>query len=421
MAKSVVKFSYGFWCWCMMRLLDNFLRYLSVNTKADTTSSLRPSCHGQSALCDMLKTELEHLNLKDIAIGKNGTLYAKLPAPNGFEHLQTLGFIAHVDTSDAFSGNVSPQIHYNYDGSPITFANSTVLDPKIFSSLKSFVGQTLITTDGTSLLGADDKAGVAEIMEMLYLMVENDLPRPPIAVAFTTDEEIGTGTDGFEPNLFGAAYAYTVDGGEIGSVEYETFNAASATVTITGVSVHPGSAKDIMVNAVDISTEFAEKLPKNQRPQTTQGYEGFIHIDKINAETAHSTLSMIIRDHDSDKFEEKKAFLLSLISQINTTYGNNTASIKIEDSYRNMGDIIRQNFHLIENAIKAINDAGLKETVEPIRGGTDGASLSFMGLPCPNLATGGHCFHGPFEHISLEAMQKSVEILCRIAELYSKG
>ncbi len=403
-----------------MRLIDNFISYVKIDTKADAGTKTRPSSKGQSLLVDLLLSQLKDIGITDTSIGANGTLYAKIPAFSGCEKLPTLGFIAHMDTSDAFSGAVNPQFHENYNGEIINFSNGDCLDPTKTKSLSSFVGQTLITTDGSSLLGADDKAGIAEIMELLYRIKEESIPHPAIAVAFTTDEEIGVGADGFDLDTFGAEYAYTVDGGLVGGIEYETFNAAGATLTVTGVSVHTGEAKGVMVNAAGIVAEFISLLPQDQRPEVTEGYEGFIHVDFVNATAALATVNMLIRDHSAELFNEKKALLHKLTDYINKKY-NNVATIKIEDSYLNMAQVIEENYHLVENAVKAINVTGLPEHISPIRGGTNGARLSYMGLPCPNLSTGGASFHGPYEHISVEAMQKATQILCEITKIYAAG
>ncbi len=404
----------------VMRLLNNFISYVKIDSTADENSVVRPSSTGQFVLAELLKSQLKEIGLTNIIMGQNGTVYAKLAPSNGNEDKPTLGFIAHMDTSGAFSGKVNPQIHNNYDGGAITFKNGDCIDPKKFNTLKEFVGQTLITTDGTSLLGADDKAGIAEIIELLYRIKENNIPHPGISVAFTTDEEIGLGATGFDVEVFDAKYAYTVDGGIVGSVDYETFNAATATLEITGVSVHTGAAKGLLVNATTIATEFINRLPKTDCPELTEGYEGFIHVDSINSNVSKANVIMLVRDHDNKKFEEKKQLLIDLTETINQIY-NNVAVIKIKDSYRNMADVIRTEYHLIENAVKAINNTGVKEIITPIRGGTDGAKLSFMGIPCPNLSTGGAACHGPYEHISLEAMEKVVDILCEITKLYAES
>ncbi len=403
-----------------MRLIDNFISYVKIDTKADATSKARPSSKGQAQLAELLLSQLKELGVNDTVTGENGTVYAKIPSSLGCENLPRLGFIAHMDTSDAFSGVVNPQFHEKYSGEVIKFSNGDCLDTAKTKSLKSFIGQTLITTDGSSLLGADDKAGIAEIMELLYIIKEESLPHPSLAIAFTTDEEIGIGADGFDLETFGADYAYTVDGGLVGGIEYETFNAAGATLTVTGVSVHTGEAKGVMVNATGIIAEFISLLPENQRPEVTEGYEGFIHVDSIHGTAALATASMLIRDHNIELFNEKKALLHKLTDDINQKY-NNIATIKIEDSYLNMAPVIEDNYHLVENAVKAINVTGLVEHITPIRGGTDGARLSYMGLPCPNLSTGGASFHGPYEHISVEAMQKATQILCEITKIYSTG
>ncbi len=402
-----------------MRLLNNFLNLVKINSTADPNSGVRPSTSGQNSVRELVVSLLENTGVGELHVGNDGILYTSIPATKGCEDLPSLGFLAHMDTSDALSADTKPLIHNNYDGGVICFENGDRLDPDMFKDLKNYVGETLITTDGTSVLGADDKAGVAEIIELIYIIKERSLAHPTLYFAFSTDEEIGCGMDEFDLSHFGAKYAYTVDGGESGSIEYETFNAASATITFNGVSVHTGTAKGILVNSADIAAEFAVGMPKDDKPEKTEKYEGFFHLQGMKGDVTHTVLSYLVRDHDKTSFENRKSFIEERVAAFNKTYGDGTVIADVKDSYYNMSEVINEHYHLVENAIKAVKNCGYEEKVEPVRGGTDGARLSFMGIPCPNLGTGGHCFHGQYEHITAEAMQRSVNILVEIVNIYA--
>ncbi|MBR2650640.1 MAG: peptidase T [Clostridia bacterium] len=406
-----------------MKAYERFLRYIKFGTQSSEESGTHPSTESQFKLAEALKDELYALGCSDIKVTEGCYVYAKLPATKGYENAACIGFIAHMDTAPDYSGEgVTPVIIENYGGGNIPLGKSDkVIDTATFPHLKSLVGRTLITTDGTTLLGADDKAGIAEIITAVSDIIAAKTPHGGISIAFTPDEEIGEGADGFDVAAFGADFAFTVDGGAEGSLEYENFNAASAQFTVHGVNVHPGSAKDTMVNAALVAMEINAALPEEAVPQRTSGYEGFFHLTDIkgNVECAH--LHYIVRDHSAELFEEKQALLRKIEKDINEKYGEGTAQLTLTESYRNMKEMIEPHMHLIDNAKRAIEMAGMTPSVEPIRGGTDGARLSFMGLPCPNLGTGGYAFHGPFEHISVEGMDKSVEVIKNIISIYAKA
>ena len=404
-----------------MKAYERLLKYVKFDTQSSETSGTHPSTDSQFALAKELAKELTELGCVSVGVDEKCYLYAKLPATEGFEGCAKLGFIAHMDTAPDFSGkNVNPIVHENYDGNPIALGDSgRVLDPKDFPHLKGLVGRTLITTDGKSLLGADDKAGIAEIVTLIEELKNKAIPHGDILIAFTPDEEIGEGADHFDVKKFGADFAYTVDGGKEGSLEYENFNACSAKFTVNGFNVHPGSAKNVMINASLVAMEINSALPAFEVPSKTEGYEGFYHLINMEGNVESATLSYIVRDHDSETFESRKRLLLHVEKSINEKYGCGTVSLEIKDSYRNMKEMIMPHFHLIDTAVMATEEAGVKHSIEAIRGGTDGARLSFMGLPCPNLGTGGYAYHGPFEHISVEGMDKAVEILKNIVIKYS--
>lgn len=405
----------------MSRVIDNFLRYVKLDTQSSEESESFPSTEKQKNLGRLLYNELKELGIEEVSFDENyGYVYAKLPATSGRENDKVLGFIAHMDTSPETSGeNVNPRLVENYSGGDIVLNDSEniVLSPEVFPELKDYVGKTLIVTDGTTLLGADDKAGVAEIMTMAYELVNNEeFSHGPIAIAFTPDEEVGAGVDYFDLNKFGADYAYTVDGGGIGELEYENFNAASATLLIKGVTVHPGEAKNKMKNAALIAMEFEQLLPRKEKPEHTEGYEGFYHMTSMSGDVESAKLTYIIRDHDRDKFEAKKKFFIEAAEQINELYGENTAIAEVKDSYYNMREKIEpDNMFLIDNAKAAMEELGIVPKVQPIRGGTDGARLSFMGLPCPNICTGGHNYHGRYEYCCVESMERIVELLVKLS------
>lgn len=406
-----------------MRAYERFLRYAKVYTTSDPESAAHPTTARQLDLGRMLAEELKALGLSDARLDEHGYVYATLPATPGCEAAPGLGFIAHMDTSpDASGENVNPQIHENYDGGDVTLpATGDVMRVKDFPFLAGMKGQTLITADGTTLLGADDKAGVAEIMTMAERLIAENRPHGKICIAFTPDEEVGQGADLFDVEGFGAAYAYTVDGDDVGEINYENFNAAAATVTVHGFSVHPGSAKNAMRNALNIGIEFHSALPAFERPEHTEGREGFFHLCDLQGDVTTAKLAYIVRDHDAARFAVRKAQMQQIAADLNEKYGAGTIELALTDSYFNMIEKIRPHFHLIENARKAVEAAGLTPVEAPVRGGTDGATLSYKGLPCPNLGTGGFNFHGPFECITVEKMDKAVEILLNLADLYKAG
>ena len=400
-----------------MKAYERLLKYVKFNTKSSHDSGLHPSTDCQFALAEALKEELISLGCADARISADCYVYASLEATAGYENADKIGFIAHMDTAPDFSGEgVNPIVTENYDGGYLALGESgRVLDPRNFPHLEHLKGRTLITTDGTTLLGADDKAGIAEIMTMLEVIIKEEIPHGKILIAFTPDEEIGEGADGFDVASFGADYAYTADGGEEGSLEYENFNAASASFSVNGMNVHPGSAKGVMVNASLVAMEINSLLPASERPEHTEGYEGFYHLTEMSGTVEQATLSYIVRDHSKELFEAKKQTLVRIEKYINEKYGEGTVLLTLKDSYYNMKEMILPVMHVVDRAKRAISKAGLTPTVLPIRGGTDGARLSYMGLPCPNLGTGGYAFHGPFEHITAEGMDKAVEILLNIA------
>jgi tripeptide aminopeptidase len=399
-----------------MRAYERLLNYVKINTESDPEGVKNPSTACQFDLARILVEELKELGVKDAGLTENCLVYGHLEATKGYENADKIGFIAHLDTAPDFTGaGVNPQIHENYDGGDLALGGSgRVLSRAQFPHLSSLAGRTLITTDGTTLLGADDKAGIAEIMTMLEILKEKDLPHGKICICFTPDEEVGMGTDSFDLEAFGADYAYTVDGGPEGEVVYENFNAASAKILFEGVNVHPGSALGVMINAALLATEFAARMPKNETPATTSGYEGFYHLGSMTGSVEKAELDYIIRDHSKEKFEERKDFVRALVSKMNGELGKEMIKVEIKDSYYNMEEVVRPRFYIVERAMAATKKAGVTPSNEPIRGGTDGARLSFMGLPTPNLGTGGYAYHGPFEHITAEGMDKATEILLNI-------
>ena len=404
-----------------MKAYERLLKYVKFNTQSSDTSGAHPSTASQFELAKALRDELISLGCVDVYLDEKCYLYARVPATEGYEGKTKIGFISHMDTAPDFSGEgVNPVIHENYDGGAIALGDTgRVLDPKVFPHLTSLVGRTLITTDGKTLLGADDKAGVSEIMTLVEELMKSNTPHGEVLIGFTPDEEIGEGADFFDVERFGAEFAYTVDGGEEGSLEYENFNAASASFKVNGFNVHPGSAKDVMINASLVAMEINGALPTFETPAHTDGYEGFYHLISMDGNVETASLNYIIRDHDGKKLEEKKDALRLIEKRINDKYGCGTAELEIKDSYRNMKEMVIPHMHLIENAQAAAITSGVTPMVMPIRGGTDGARLSFMGLPCPNLGTGGYAFHGPFEHITVEGMDTVVNILLEIVKAYS--
>ena len=403
-----------------MRAYERLLKYVKVWTTSDPESGTHPSTMRQFDLAHQLVQELKDMGLTDAHVDEHCYVYATLPATPGQESAKPLGFIAHMDTTDDASGeNVNPQIHPNYDGGKVVLpATGTVLDPAQFPFLTEMKGQTLITTDGSTLLGADDKAGVSEIMTMLERVITEKRPHGKLCIGFTPDEEIGEGASLFDVEGFGAAYAYTVDGEDAGEISYENFNAAAAVVTVHGFSVHPGSAKNTMINAQNVAMEFHAALPAFSRPEHTEGREGFFHLTSMVGDVTTAKLGYIVRDHDAAKFAARKAQMEHIAACLNERYGEGTVELDIHDSYHNMLEKIQPHFHLVENARKAIRAAGLEPIETPVRGGTDGATLSYMGLPCPNLGTGGFNFHGPCECITAEKMDQCTEILLNLVDLY---
>ena len=403
----------------MEKLLDKFLRYVAVETTSDENSASQPSTAKQLDLLRMLCDELQSLGIQ-AELDEYGYVMATIPS-NVDCAVPAIGFIAHVDTSpDASGADVKPKVIEHYDGGDIVLnaEKNIVLRVSEFPEMRQYVGQTMITTDGTTLLGADDKAGVAEIMWVAqYIMAHPDFKHGEIKIGFTPDEEIGRGVAKFDVKKFGAKYAYTVDGGGIGELEYENFNAAAAKIHIQGCNIHPGYGKDKMVNSMLIAMELNAMLPVGQQPRFTQGYEGFFHLNDINGTVEETTMAYIIRDHDRTKFEEKKALMTEVVAFLNKKYGD-VVTLELKDQYYNMRQEVEPHFFIVEKAMKAMEMANVKPIVQPIRGGTDGANLSFMGLPCPNLFTGGHNFHGKFEYVPLESMMKATEVILDIITLF---
>lgn len=404
----------------MKELLDRFLTYVAIDTESVPDVEPFPSSEKQKNLLNLLAKQLEELGVTTYVDKQYGYVYGKLPANNGNESGYKLGFISHVDTSSAVSGkDVKAVVRQNYDGGDISLAEGRVLSPAEFPSLLQHKGKTIVSSDGTTLLGADDKAGVAAIMQAVkYLCERPEVKHGELRVAFTPDEEVGRGTDFFDVARFDANGAYTVDGGGLGELEYENFNAAGVKVTVVGKSVHPGSAKGVMVNANLVLMELQQMLPAEQNPMYTEGYEGFFHLDSMQGTCDEAVASYIIRDHDADKFAVKKALFADACKYLNAKYGEGTVTAEIVDSYYNMKQMILPHMHLVDNAKVAMERAGVTPIVTPIRGGTDGARLSYEGLPCPNLFTGGYNFHGRYEYIPLEDMEKAYETVLNLVDIY---
>lgn len=404
-----------------MRAYERLLKYVAIPTPSDEHSTSKPTSACQFDLARLLADEMTGMGLADVRLDERCYVYAKLPATEGCERAVKIGFIAHVDTSPDFNGaGVHPRIIHDYDGGNVVLGNSgRVLDTDKFPHLPRLRGRTLIVTDGTSLLGADDKAGVAEIMTMLEHFISSDEPHGQISVCFTPDEEVGAGADHFDISGFDAQYAYTVDGGEEGEVVFENFNASAATFTVNGFNIHPGSAKDTMVNAQLLAMEINSMLPTGQTPRDTENYQGFYHLHAMQGNVERATLHYIVRDHSAELFAEREATLRRIADDMNRRYGAGTVELTIREQYRNMREQILPCYHVVENALEATREQGIEPIIRPIRGGTDGARLSYMGLPCPNLGTGGYAFHGPYEHITAEAMDIQTAILCGIARRYA--
>ena len=405
-----------------MELKDRFLKYVSFDTQSDENSTTYPSTAKQKVLLEYLADEMKQIGLTEVGMDNYGYVTGTLPATKGCEGKPVIGFIAHVDTSPDMSGaHVRPQIVENYDGGDIRLSDALTLSIAEFPETAFYKGNTLITTDGTTLLGADDKAGIAEIMTaMEYLAAHPEIPHGKLRIGFTPDEEIGKGVDFFDVAKFGATYAYTVDGGFEGELEYENFNAASAKFAIQGRNIHPGYAKDKMLNALQVACEVNSMLPAAQRPEHTEGYEGFFHLIGLGGSVEKAEISYIVRDHSRPKFEQKKAFAQDVADFLDKKYGAGVVTLTLKDQYYNMREMVEPHPEIIEKAFRAMEMAGVKPLVKPIRGGTDGARLSFMGLPCPNIFTGGMNFHGKFEYISLQTMEKAMHTVVNIARLWAE-
>ena len=401
-----------------MDITERFLNYTKFDTQSAEDSDCVPSTSKQLVFADYLKKELENEGLSDVEMDDKGYIYATLKA-NFKGKTPTIGFISHYDTSPDCSGaDIKPQIVSKYDGSDIQLSEGIVSSPKKFPELLQHIGEDLIVTDGHTLLGADDKAGIAEIVQaMCWLRDHKEVKHGDIRIAFNPDEEIGMGAHYFDVEKFGCDWAYTMDGGDVGELEFENFNAASAKVHIKGVSVHPGYAKGKMVNANALAAKFAEMLPETERPETTEGYQGFYHLLGIESNVERAKLSYIIRDHDRDRFEDRKRFVLRCAEQMNEAFGEGTVTVELKDQYYNMKEKIVPQMHVIDVVLYAMQDCGVAPKVKPIRGGTDGAQLSFRGLPCPNIFAGGVNFHGPYEFVSIQSMEKAMQVIIRICEL----
>ncbi len=399
-----------------MEITERFLKYVSFHTTSDEYSDKTPSTDRQKRLGEYLTEEFKKLGI-EASIDEKGYVYAFLPASDGMENSGSVGFIAHMDTSPAVSGeNVRPRV-LEYAGGDITLSENVKISEKDYDFLKNYIGQHLIVTDGKTLLGADDKAGIAEIVSACEYFIDNpDIKHRGIAVCFTPDEEIGRGADFFDFSRFKSDTAYTVDGGELGEIEYENFNAASAVFRINGINIHPGSAKNKMKNAVLIASRLIAMLPEAETPAHTEGYEGFYHVGFVKGDESSAEIEMIIRDHDMAKFEERKSFVRNLTNYLNSVYGNDTVELELKDSYYNMKEKILPHFYLVERACEAMRKAGAEPRLVPIRGGTDGARLSYMGLPCPNLSTGGANFHSIHEFVSIESMEKMVRVITELCQ-----
>jgi tripeptide aminopeptidase len=406
------------------KVQDRFIRYAKIDTQSDPNSESCPSTKKQLHLAKELVKELNGFGLVDVSLDKNGYVMATLPS-NIEGEVPVIGFISHMDTApDASGKGVEPQLHKNYDGNDIVLnkEKNIVLSPKDFPELNKYVGQDILTTNGTTLLGADDKAGIAEIMTAIeYLVANPELPHGTIKIGFTPDEEIGRGADYFDVKKFGANFAYTLDGGEIGELEYENFNASMAKITIHGRNVHPGTAKNQMINSLMIGMELNALLPVNERPEYTEGYEGFFMLMSFNGSVEETKMMYIIRDHDMDKFKYKNALMHDAVAYINKKYGEDTVEMELKDQYYNMKEKVEPVKHIVDRVEKAMQEVGVKPKIKAIRGGTDGSRLSYMGLPTPNIFTGGHNFHGKFEYIPIQSMKKAVDVILKLIDIYAKG
>ncbi|MCC8147053.1 MAG: peptidase T [Bacteroidales bacterium] len=406
-----------------MNVVDRFLKYVSFDTQSSETSGTTPSTEKQMILAKALKEEVEAMGLTEVSLDEHAYLMATLPA-NTDKQIPTIGFIAHLDTSPDMSGmNVKPRIVKNYDGKDILLnkENNVILSPKMFPELLKHTGEDIIVTDGTTLLGADDKAGIAEIMTaMQYLIDHPEIKHGKIRIAFNPDEEIGMGASKFDVEKFGCEWAYTMDGSEVGELEFENFNAAAVTVSVKGLNVHPGYAKNKMLNAGLIAMQFAQMLPAQQRPEHTEGYEGFFHLTGMNGTVEEATLSYIIRDHDAEKFDKRLKLLQDTADYMNKLYSPNTVKLEIKQQYRNMREIVEPKKYIVDLAEEAMKELDIVPLIHPIRGGTDGAQLSYKGLPCPNIFAGGMNFHGKYEWVPIQSMEKAVKVIVKIIELNAK-
>ncbi|WP_304326750.1 peptidase T [Phocaeicola plebeius] len=406
-----------------MTVIERFLKYVTFDTQSDESTGVTPSTPKQMVFAQYLKTELEELGLKDISLDENGYLFATLPS-NVNHEVPVVGFIAHMDTSPDMSGeNVKPRIVEKYDGKdiPLCAEENIILSPANFPELLDHVGEDLIVTDGHTLLGADDKAGIAEIVgAVAYLIAHPEIKHGDIRIGFNPDEEIGLGAHKFDVEKFGAKWAYTMDGGEVGELEFENFNAAAAKIRVKGRNVHPGYAKNKMINSLLVANEYASLLPANETPGTTEGYEGFYHLIGMEGEVENTVLSYIVRDHDREKFEARKQALLNYAAQLNEKYGEGTVTVELKDQYYNMRQQVEPLMHIIDIAFAAMQEAGVTPKVKAIRGGTDGAQLSFKGLPCPNIFAGGLNFHGRYEFVPVQSIKKAMNVVVKIAELTAK-
>ncbi len=406
----------------MTPVVKRFLEYIKYDTESSTTSGQTPSSPGQMIFAEKLVEDLKFLGLEDISLDKNGYIMATLPA-NTDKKVPTIGFIAHMDTSPDMSGkDITPRIVDKYNGNDIILnkENNIILSPTDFPEILNYIGQDIIVTDGTTLLGADDKAGLSEIITAIeFLKNHPEIKHGKIRIGFTPDEEIGQGADHFDVEKFGADWAYTIDGGQIGELEYENFNAAGVSIKIQGRNVHPGTAKDKMVNALIVANKLISMLPANERPEHTEGYEGFFHLVAVNGDVDAASLGYIIRDHDRQKYEQKKELIKDTVNHINRLYPNST-TLEVKDQYFNMREKVEPVLHIVDLAHKAMEEVGVTPIVKPIRGGTDGSRLSYMGLPCPNIFGGGHNFHGRYEYIPIPSMEKAVEVIVKIAEKVAK-
>lgn len=408
----------------MDKLTKRFIKYIKLDTKSDESRICSPSTELQLDFARLMVKELEDIGMKQVSLDKNGYVTATLPS-NIDKNIPVVGFIAHMDTAPSFSGTgVNPRIVKNYDGNNIVLNSeeNIVMFTTHFPELKNYIGQDIIVTNGTTLLGADDKAGIVEIISAMEYLIENpQIKHGEIKVGFTPDEEIGRGADLFDVEKFGAQYAYTVDGGEIGELEYENFNAASAKIRVKGRNIHPGTAKNKMVNSLILAMEFNNMLPVIQRPEHTEDYEGFFLLCDMKGDVEFTSMNYIIRDHDMDKFTDKKNLMKNTVNFLNEKYGEEIFELELKDSYFNMKDKVEPVMEIVDIAKKSMEDVGIKPIIKPIRGGTDGARLSYMGLPCPNIFTGGHNFHGKFEYIPVQSMMKSVELIVKICSNYAEG